>query len=408
MNLDLQKLLEGGALELSKLRDEAGKIPEFLESFKNREQGFVELTKVRAHVLAAKKVAEKFRDFEDIVILGIGGSALGITCLMDSLKGPLWNNHGKPRLFVLDNLDLVEEVEKVINVDKTLFVVISKSGATPETMAQYFYFREKVSRENFVFITDPAPNELRKIGEFENIPVLDIPLNVGGRFSVLSSVGLFPAILLGIDVEELLEGAEEMSVNFMSKDFNTNYPFQLAAIQYLLEWESGIHMTVMMPYSSKLYSLADWYAQLLAESIGKDGKGLTPVKALGATDQHSQLQLYNEGPNDKLIVFIEVEDENSPKIPQIKNEKLSYLSGITFNHLLNVEKVATEKALNEYKKATLTVKIPKISERELGKLFMLFEASIAFLGEYYRIDAFNQPGVELGKKLTKEILTQND
>ncbi len=408
MNLDLQKLLEGGAIDLSKLKDEAGKIPEFLESFKNREQGFVELTKVRAHVLAAKKVAEKFRNFEDIVILGIGGSALGITCLMDALKGPFWNNHGKPRLFVLDNLDLVEEVEKVINADKTLFVVISKSGATPETMAQYFYFREKVSRENFVFITDPAPNELRKIGEFENIPVLDIPLNVGGRFSVLTSVGLFPAILLGIDVEELLEGAEEMSANFISKDFNTNYPFQLAAIQYLLEWESGIHMTVMMPYSSKLYSLADWYAQLLAESIGKDGKGLTPVKALGATDQHSQLQLYNEGPNDKLIVFIEVEDEKSPKIPQIKNEKLSYLSGITFNHLLNVEKVATEKALNEYKKATLTVKIPKISERELGKLFMLFEASIAFLGEYYRIDAFNQPGVELGKKLTKEILTQND
>jgi glucose-6-phosphate isomerase len=408
MNLDLQKLLEGGAIDLSKLRDEAGKIPEFLESFKNREQGFVELTKVRAHVLAAKKVAEKFRDFEDIVILGIGGSALGITCLMDALKGPFWNNHGKPRLFVLDNLDLVEEVEKVINVDKTLFVVISKSGATPETMAQYFYFREKVSRENFVFITDPAPNELRKIGEFESIPILDIPLNVGGRFSVLTSVGLFPAILLGIDVEELLAGAEEMSANFMSKDFNTNYPFQFAAIQYLLEWERGIHMTVMMPYSSKLYSLADWYAQLLAESIGKDGKGLTPVKALGATDQHSQLQLYNEGPNDKLIVFIEVEDEKSPKIPQITNEKLSYLSGITFNHLLNVEKVATEKALNEYKKATLTVKIPKICERELGKLFMLFEASIAFLGEYYRIDAFNQPGVELGKKLTKEILTQND
>lgn len=408
MNLDLQKLLEVGSLELSTLKNEGAKIGSFLESFKARGQGFVDLVKVRAHVLAAKKMAEKFQGFEDIVILGIGGSALGITCLMDALKGPLWNNHGKPRLFVLDNLDLVEEVEKVVNVDKTLFIVISKSGATPETMAQYFYFREKVSHENFVFITDPVSNELRKIGEYENIPVLDIPLNVGGRFSVLTSVGLFPAAMLGIDIEELLEGAEEMAGSFMNSDFNLNFPFQLAAVQYLLEWEKGVHMTVMMPYSTKLYSLADWYAQLLAESIGKDGKGLTPVKALGATDQHSQLQLYNEGPTDKLIVFVEVEDENSPKIPVIKNEKLGYLSGISFNHLLNVEKTATERALSEYKKPTITIKIPKINERELGKLFMLFEGSIAFLGEYYRIDAFNQPGVELGKKLTKEILTQND
>lgn len=408
MNLDLQKLLEVGSLEFSKLKNESEKIPGFLENFKKRDQGFVDITKVRAHVLAAKKMAEKFQGFEDIVILGIGGSALGITCLMDALKGPFWNNHGKPRLFVLDNLDLVEEVEKVVDLDKTLFIVISKSGSTPETMAQYFYFREKVSRENFVFITDPVSNELRKIGEYESIPVLDIPLNVGGRFSVLTSVGLFPAALLGIDIEELLEGAEEMAGAFTSKDFNLNFPFQLAATQYLLEWEHGVHMTVMMPYSSRLYSLADWYAQLLAESIGKDGKGLTPVKALGATDQHSQLQLYNEGPRDKLIVFVEVEDEESPKIPAIKNEKLGYLSGISFNHLLNVEKIATERALSEYKKPTLTIKIPKINERELGKLFMLFEGSIAFLGEYYRIDAFNQPGVELGKKLTKEILSQND
>lgn len=406
MKLNLEKLIEIGILDFNKFKSEGEKICGFLESFSARGQGFLDLPKSRAQMLAVKKMAEKFKGkFENIVILGIGGSALGITCLRDALKGVYYNFRESPRLFVLDNLDLVSEIEKVINADKTLFIVISKSGSTPETMAQYFYFRQKVSGKNFIFITDPNETELRKISREEGIPVLDIPLNVGGRFSVLSPVGLLPAELIGINIEELLDGADEMSKEFRSDDFEKNRPFQIAALQYFLEFENGIHINVMMPYSSRLYSFADWYAQLLAESIGKEGRGLTPVKALGATDQHSQLQLYNEGPNDKLIILLEVEKEDEAKIPEIKNEKLKYLSGTSFGHLLNVEKIATEKALTDYKKANITVKIPEINEKELGRLFMFFEASIAFLGEYYRIDAFNQPGVELGKKLTKEILS---
>lgn len=408
MELDIKNLISLGikSLELSKLKDSADLIPGFIESFKKRDQGFLNLPKVKAQVLSVKSMADKLQGkFEDIVVLGIGGSALGITCIRDCLLGK-FSNFSKPRLFVIDNLDTISEIESLINLDKTLFIVISKSGSTPETMAQYFYFKDKVSKENFVFITDSNEGELRKIGTDLQIKMLDIPANVVGRFSVLTSVGLFPAAMMGIDIEEMLEGAEEMAKDFENKEFERNIGFQLATIQYLLDWEEGIRISVMMPYNSRLFSFADWYRQLLAESIGKDGKGLTPLIALGVTDQHSQLQLYNEGPKDKLFIFLEVEEEDGLKIPKIENENFKYLSGVSFGKLMSVEKKATEQALTQYEKPNITLKIEKLDAKNLGSLFMLFETSIAFLGEYYRINAFNQPGVELGKKLTKEILSK--
>lgn len=408
MKLSLEQLVGLGSdgLGMAELKAEGGKIGGFLKSFEARDQGFPLLPKLRGPVLAVKELAEKLKGrFKDIVVLGIGGSALGITCVRDALKGPLWNFHGKPRLFVLDNLDTVGELEKVIDPDKTLFIVISKSGTTPETMAQYFYFKQKVSKENFVFITDGKSGELRAMGKEYGIPMLEIPENVGGRFSVLTPVGLFPAAMIGVDIEEMLRGAEAMAKSFNETDFDENPAFQFAAVQYLLEWKYGVHITVMMPYSTRLYTLADWYRQLLAESIGKEGKGLTPVRALGVTDQHSQLQLYNEGPKDKLIVFVEVEKESSPQIPKVERKALAYLSGLSFHKLMNTEKRGTEQALTEYKKPNLTVSVPEVNEYELGQLFMFFEAGIAFLGEYYRINAFDQPGVELSKKLTKQLLS---
>ncbi|MEK9160221.1 MAG: glucose-6-phosphate isomerase [Patescibacteria group bacterium] len=408
MKLSLEQLvgLGGDGLTMAELEAEGAKIGGFLKGFEARRQGFPLLPKLRGPVLAVKELAEKLRGkFKDIVVLGIGGSALGITCVRDALLGSLWNFHGKTRLFVLDNLDTVGELERVIDADKTLFIVISKSGTTPETMAQYFYFKQKVSKENFVFITDAANGELREIGKEYGIPMLDIPDNVGGRFSVLTPVGLFPAAMMGVDIEELLRGADGMAALFMKDEWALNVPFQFAAAQYLLEWKYGVHITVMMPYSTRLSSLADWYAQLLAESIGKEGKGLTPVSALGVTDQHSQLQLYNEGPKDKLIVFVEVEREETPTIPRVERKALAYLSGLSFHQLMNTEKRGTEQALSEYKKPNVTISVPEVNAYELGQLFMFFEASIAFLGEYYRINAFDQPGVELSKQLTKQLLS---
>ncbi len=410
MKLDLSSIIALGldGLSYDSLKSHEEKIIPSIKLFNERGQGFTSLPKLKAPVLAVKEMAHNLKGkFKDVVILGIGGSALGINCLRDSLKGPYWNINGSPRVFVLDNLDMVDEVEKIIDLDETLFLVISKSGRTPETMGEFFYFKEKVSAKNFLFITDPTDGVLRKLSKEMRIATLDIPKNVGGRFSVLTAVGLLPAALMGIDIENLLDGADSMLASFQSEEFDLNFPFQIATIQYLLDWRHGISMNVMMPYSTRLQTFADWYSQLLAESIGKDGKGLTPIRALGVTDQHSQIQLYNEGPNDKLIMFIEVEEGSETSMPSIDVPDLSYLSNVSFHRLMNLEKKATEQALSEYKKANLTIKIPRIDEYELGKLFMLFESSIAFLGEYYSIDAFNQPGVELGKTLTKKLLSQS-
>ena len=227
-------------LSTEALHAEEAKISGFLKSFKAKGQSFPLLPKVKGPVLAVKELAEKLKGrFKDIVILGIGGSALGITSLRDALKGPLWNLDGKPRLFVLDNLDTVGELENMLDLDKTLFIVISKSGTTPETMAQFFYFREKVSKERFVFITDPKEGELRAIGKEYGIPMLTIPAEVGGRFSVLSPVGLFPAALLGIDIEELLVGAEKMAAQFGETEWEMNLPFQLFARVEAGRWHYG-------------------------------------------------------------------------------------------------------------------------------------------------------------------------
>lgn len=409
MKLHLKSIIGLGdkGLTVKDLKAEEVKIAGFLEEFQKRGQGFQLIPKIKGPILAVKELAEKLKGkYKDIVILGIGGSALGITCLMDALKGSFWNFAGSPRVFVLDNLDTIPELERTIDLEKTLFIVISKSGTTPETMAQFFYFREKVSKEQFVFITDPQNGELRAIGKEYGIPMLDIPSNVGGRFSVLTPVGLFPAALLGVDIDTLLEGAESMASSFYQTEFDFNLPFQFAAVQYLLEFKHGISMTVLMPYSTRLYSLADWYRQLLAESIGKEGKGLTPLNALGVTDQHSQLQLWAEGPKDKLIAFLELEKEDSPVIPRISRAALSYLGGHSFHELQNLEKLGTEQALSEYGRNNLTISVPEVNEFELGQLFMFMQCSIAFLGEYYRINAFDQPGVELSKKLTKQLLTK--
>ena len=281
----------------------------------------------------------------------------------------------------------------------------SKSGQTPETLAQYHYFRKKCEEKklpvtnHFVFVTDPEKGALREISNSDGISALDVPENVGGRFSVLTAVSLLPAKLIGINVEELLGGAREMRDSFLNGNAEKNLPFQLAAAQFECA-NRGQNINILMPYAQRLTKLAHWYAQLLAESIGKDGKGLTPVSALGVTDQHSQLQLYSDGPNDKLIMFINVKN-HGPKlqIPQ-------FMDGtITFESLMEAEFRATGDTLTEKGKPNLSIKIDAVNEYTIGALFMLFEASIAFLGEFFNINAFDQPGVERSKVLTKEYLS---
>jgi len=420
ITLDLSNLakVKNHGIPLKNLKATPAQIGTHLKKIENRKQGFYKIIDENA---AVKKIGE-FADeragkYTDIVVLGIGGSALGTICLQQSLKHLFENELNGlspfPRLHVLDNIDpsLISDFEDLLDSDKTLFIVVTKSGTTPETLAQYSYYFHKIyqkklyPRDHFAFVTEPGNNLLRRIARKENISCFTIPENVGGRFSVLTAVGLLPAKLIGIDIEKILLGAREMRDSFLNPDFSKNLPYQLALTQYLLA-KKGKNINILWPYSQKLIRFADWYRQLLAESTGKEGKGLTPVSALGVTDQHSQSQLYNEGPNDKLITFIKVKNLGPcMPIPSMLNgPDTSFPDGLTFNQLMQTEMQGTIASLTKNNRPNITIEIPEVDEFVLGQLFMLFEGATAFLGEMFNINAYNQPGVELSKTITRKLL----
>lgn len=368
--------------------------------------------------------AQVQKNFESIVVLGIGGSALGPIALQQAINHPYYNElpHEKrkfPKFYVADNVDPERLVYlfDVIDLDKTLFIVISKSGSTSETMSQFMIIKDMLEKElgkenaksHIVCITDSEKGNLIKIAKDENYKTFYIPAGVGGRFSQLSPVGLLPAAICGIDIKELLAGAafmDEACKNNPQKNIAAMY----ATINYLA-MQNGQNITVMMPYADSLKYISDWYAQLWAESLGKsvdnDGKvvnvGQTPVKALGVTDQHSQIQLYNEGPYDKIITFISVENyRETITIPKIFEDMpaVGFLGGATHNELIQVEHYTTERALAKLNRMNMTIILPHINEFVIGQLFYMLEVATAFAGELLNINAFNQPGVEEAKNLT--------
>lgn len=380
---------------------------------------------------AVNKQVEHFRDRCDVLlVLGIGGSALGNTALQNALNPYTYNlmsdrTRSGPQIFVLDNVD-PEQIKAVADLvssklKKTIINVISKSGETAETASQFIYFRDllasklgKKYKENILATTDPTGGTLRQICKAEEYRTLEVPDGVGGRFSVLSAVGLFSAAICGIDIEAVLAGAADMDKRVKNPDLFANPAAMIAAIHYLLN-ARGKNISVMMPYSSALYSMADWYRQLWAESIGKqDGlkkkdvfAGQTPVKALGTTDQHSQVQLYREGPNDKVITFLEVERfAQKLSIPSSMKhvEKLAYLANSDFQTLINSEKLATEYALVESQRPNATVLFPRISPEAVGQFIYLYEVATSYMGALLDINTYNQPGVELGKIATYALM----
>lgn len=417
---NLQKIDQKHGLNFAELETVKKLLPTYLTKIHTHKQGFYDIVDDLQTVEQIKNFAKiNSKKYKEFVVLGIGGSALGPICLQQSLT----HLFKVQKLRVIDNIDpiMIQELEETINFKETLFIVITKSGGTPETLAQYFYFQKKITEKNlnpkdhFVFVTDPEKGLLRQIARDQGITTFDVPENVGGRFSVLTPVGLLPAALLGINIDNILEGARKQKQLFLSNNPEENIAFKLASVQYLLS-KKGKSINVMMPYSQKLIRFADWYRQLLAESIGKkednNGNlvhtGITPINALGATDQHSQSQLYNEGPNDKLIMFIEVEDFGADmEIPIAKthSSELDFLENVTFKKLFQTEKHGTEEAYTKNNRPNITIKINAVNEEALGELFMLLEGSIAFLGEFFNINAFDQPGVELSKNLTKQLLS---
>ncbi len=412
---NLTKIAPKHGLSIKEIQKKTDLIETYLKKIHSKKQGFynyLDNSEIFKEIIKFTKTTKnKYKNF---IVLGIGGSALGTICLKQTFSHLFKTKN--PQLHIIDNIDpeLITELEENINLKETLFIVITKSGKTPETISQYFYFRNKINEKklnpenHFIFITNSKTGLLKEISEKEQIKTFEIPENIGGRFSVLTPVGLFPASLININIENLIKGAKKIRESFLNTNFNKNLPFQLATIQYLL-YKKQKTINIIMPYSQKLIKFTDWYKQLLAESIGKKlNTGITPVNALGATDQHSQSQLYNEGPNDKLIIFIEIEKfKSNPKIPNIKlhTKEFNFLKNKTFTKLLQTEKYALEQSLTENSRPNITIKIKKLDEESLGELFMLLECSTAFLGEFFKINAFNQPGVELTKNLTKKMLS---
>jgi glucose-6-phosphate isomerase len=369
----------------------------------------------------------------DVVVLGIGGSALGPIALRTALRPPQWNllddaaRDGRPRLHVLDNVDPanIDALLGRLDLRRSLFVVTSKSGGTAETMAQYLVVRARLAsalgdaaaKERLVFVTDPEKGALRAIARQEGIAALPIPANVGGRFSVLTPVGILPAALIGIDTGELLAGAADMRARCASGTLRQNVAGTFAALQFLADTAHGRHVQVLMPYGDALRDMADWFVQLWAESLGKhraagdQGVGPTPLAALGATDQHSQVQLFMEGPPDKTVTFIAVEQgARDVEIPALHADipELAYLGGHRLGELLDIERRATAGALARRGRPNMTLQMDSVDPFGVGELLMLLELATAYAGQLYGVDAFNQPGVELGKQFTYAMLGRAD
>ena len=432
----LSTALDGRGIREADIDGLAARFGEVHEDVERRrasgEYGFFGLPYERDTIAEIRKFAEGVgQSFDTIVVLGIGGSALGTLALQQALKPPHWNELTDeqrdyfPRLYVLDNIDptTIGPFLDRIDLSRTLFNVVSKSGATAETMAQYLIVRERLQQQfdtdglrgHLLFTTDPQKGVLREIATAENIASLPVPPNVGGRFSVLSAVGLLPAALIGIDVDRLLAGAAAMDERCRNGDLRNNPAGMFAALQFLAHTRAGANIHVMMPYSDRLYLTADWFRQLWAESLGKrksrDGRdvftGPTPVKALGATDQHSQVQLYIEGPFDKTITFLTPAAVGlDVPIPAIHSElpSVSYLGGHTLGELIDAERIATADALARSGRMNMTIELPRIDEHAIGQLMMMLEIATVYAGGFYDVDPLDQPGVELAKQLTYGLM----
>lgn len=432
VQIDASFAMAGGTLpaehgvtapELAEAAKRVGEIHAELQA-KDRER-FADLYKDTAGLAAVKETAAHFRGFhyDNLVVLGIGGSALGTTALVSALKPPYYNllskeaRGGAPRIFVMDNVDPVTfaQMLKLCPPERTLYNVISKSGTTSETAAQMFIVFDAIEKalgrdavaEHVVLTTNPRDveeNAFHRIADAYKCRVLSLPFMVGGRFSVFSSVGMFPAAMLDMDLDGMMEGCRLMDARCQSADLAQNPAYLRAAINCILYRQKGKPMSVMMPYSDALRDIADWYRQLWAESLGKNvGCGPTPIKSLGVTDQHSQLQLYLEGPNDKLINTLEV-GEFDADLPIPVAMGFEHLQGKTMNLLMDAEMNATISALHAQSRPVLRTKLPKVTASTVAQVLYMLELETAMAGRLLGINTFDQPGVKLIKDLTLEFL----
>ena len=369
-----------------------------------------EIVKIESY---AELVRKKFKNF---IVFGIGGSALGIKMLKNTFVDSI-HKESDTRVEVIDNIDSDYFLTLLdgLKLKKTMFNVITKSGSTSETLAQMMVVIERMKKAKIdyakhICVTTTKGNALYNWAVSEGMMVFEIPAGVGGRFSVLSPVGLLPASVMGIDIRGLLKGAKKSKINSEKSELE-NIAYTAAYINYTY-LNKGLTNLVMMPYSDRLALVPDFFAQLWAESLGKkvnrDGEvvyaGQTPIKTLGVTDQHSQLQLYSEGIKDKLIMFISVENADRDEKITLDLDFAKHLKGTTIKTLLDYECDSTAYSLTTLDRPNYTVSIKNICEESIGELIFFMEMMTAFMGEMMNINTYDQPGVELSKIYTKACL----
>jgi glucose-6-phosphate isomerase len=420
VTFDYQNMMEvEGGLQSGELDEIKPRLREAADELLGDPPGFMRLPKTAEYAEASARVAEEIRSSgaTDFIHVGIGGSALGPMAVHKALSHPYYNalageDRRGPRMHFAENTDpgTLSAILDLADPEGTYVNVVTKSGSTAETMANFLVIRGVLidALGDFGFqgrtiaTTDPEEGFLREIADREDLKVLPIPADVGGRFSVLTPVGLLPAAVAGLDIEALLAGAAQC-VDEVNEQGAEHPAVVGATMHYLMDTARGRNVRVMMTYADALERLAAWFVQLWAESLGKDGKGSTPHGAVGTTDQHSQVQLYMQGPEDKVIEIVEVEDHpRDLTIPETYEdlEGVGYLGGHSMAELLNVECDATRRALTEAGHPNSTIKLSATNEENLGYVFQALEVQTAIAGSLYGVNAFNQPGVEAGKNIT--------
>ncbi|HZQ00750.1 MAG TPA: glucose-6-phosphate isomerase [Reyranella sp.] len=400
---------------MAELRPALDKIRHWHDS---NELPLLKLPARRDDIAALKPHADRFGKFEHVVVMGMGGSSLSgktLVALKDQGFGPV---RGRPKLWFMDNVDPATYAELLsrLPLERTGFIPISKSGGTPETLAQLFAIlnaleakvgKEKVG-QHVIAITEQTDNPLRRLAGKLGATILDHDPKVGGRYSALSLVGMLPAMIAGLDVEAVRQGAASvLDPVLKANDTQGMAPALGAAVTVGLAREQDINIAVLMPYVDRLNTFAYWYRQIWAESLGKDGMGTTPAVALGTVDQHSQVQLYLGGPVDKLFTFL-IQDTKGQgfRMSSGGDKALDYLNGNTMGDLLQAEADATVATTVKAGRPTRTIRVKEVDERTLGALMMHFMLETIFAAHLWKIDAFDQPRVEDAKVLTREYLSQ--
>ena len=373
--------------------------------------GFVEILKDTAQVARITAAFDAIRWARTLVVVGIGGSDLGARVIQEAFAPTGSTSKNALAMEVLFHGDSTDPVQldrllAKIDMTQTVFNIISKSGETVETISQYVFLKARYQElglewhKHFLFTTDAQNGILRQEANQYGVTTLPIPDTVGGRFSVLTTVGLLPAVAMGLAISELQRGALDFA-----QDAKARKIAQEIATSHFLLHQAGTKIAVLMPYSIQLQEFGRWFRQLWAESLGKDGTGVLPIKAYGPADQHSQAQFYMQGEALASFLFIQVEKRQTDfSVPETDVPAVSYLSGHTFAEILNIERSATAQALYEADRPSATLTINELTLYSLGQLFMCFELAVVYLAELLEVNAFDQPGVEASKQIMYRLL----